>query len=259
MNRFHPFLKKINSKLDLPQTTKSSIILEISADLHDLYDFYLTQGLSEEEASQKAQEKIDVSDEALELLVAIHQSGFQKFLQNISQKIINRVEITALVIVVLALIVLTIQVITSSPFFSQVSLFVWPILGFSFIVFIIALIKYYELYLKKDHNLKRIRNGLTPILFFGGLIIFTGIFGYLFEIYQSGGYTISPGISFFFHLFTVTDSSQTLPHFLTALIRSSTVGMISLLMTIVICHIWFFLMNKIWKIEQAEYEFLLAE
>jgi hypothetical protein len=98
MNRFHPFLKNINSKPDLPQTTKSSIILEISADLHDLYDFYVTQGISEEEASQKAQEKIDVSDEALKQLVTIHQTGYQKILQNLSQKTINRFEIAALAI-----------------------------------------------------------------------------------------------------------------------------------------------------------------
>jgi len=259
MNRFLPFLKELNKKLDLPQTAKSTIILEISADLHDLYDFYLAQGLSEEEASQKAQEKIDVSDMALTQLVTIHQTGYQKFLQNLSQKIINRAEMAALVIIFLVLMVFTTQGITSSQFFNQMSLFVWPIQGLFFIIIIIALIKFYELYLKKDHHLRTIRKGMTAILFLGGSILFVGVFGYFFEIYRFGGYTILPAVSFFFTLFTVSDSPQMLPDFITALMRSSSLGMICLLLTVLTGLLWFTLMSKIWKIEHAEYEFLLAE
>ena len=49
---FVSLLKKINNKLDLPQNTKSKIILEIAADLEDLSNYYLTQGLSENEAKK---------------------------------------------------------------------------------------------------------------------------------------------------------------------------------------------------------------
>jgi len=45
MDNFKPILKEINSKLDLPQPTKSRIILEIAADLNDTFDTYKKQGL----------------------------------------------------------------------------------------------------------------------------------------------------------------------------------------------------------------------
>ena len=57
MTRFAPLLKSINDRLDLPQPTKSRIILEIAADLEDLYQFYQNQGMNESEAAQKAEEK----------------------------------------------------------------------------------------------------------------------------------------------------------------------------------------------------------
>lgn len=59
MNPFNPLLKRINDKLDLSQPAKSRIVLEIAADLEDLYRIYRDRGLSEEEALHKAQEKED--------------------------------------------------------------------------------------------------------------------------------------------------------------------------------------------------------
>ncbi len=47
MNRFAPLLKSINARLDLPQPTKSRIILEIASDLEDMYQFYQSQGPDE--------------------------------------------------------------------------------------------------------------------------------------------------------------------------------------------------------------------
>ena len=44
MKQFTPILKRINERLNLPQPTKSRIILEITCDLEDAYDFYLENG-----------------------------------------------------------------------------------------------------------------------------------------------------------------------------------------------------------------------
>jgi len=259
MNRFLSFLKKINNKLDLPQTTKSKIILEMAADLNDLYNYYLGEGLSEKEAIQKAHEKIDVSDEALKQLIEIHQTGFKIFLQSLSEKVVNRWERAMMALVVFMIVVISTWIISSSQFFKQASPFVWPILCFAFITVIIALTKFYHLYIKKDHNMKTLSAGMTFIFILGGLSLFVGMFGYFFEIYLSGGYTILPAVSLFINLFTLTSTANVMTDITDSLLRSSSVGMVGLLMTIFIGLIWFILMNKIWKIEQAECEFLLAE
>jgi len=70
MTQFTPILKRINERLDLPQPTKSRIILEIASDLEDTFRFYLQKGLDEQESFQKAEEKFDLYS---------YQSGFEIF------------------------------------------------------------------------------------------------------------------------------------------------------------------------------------
>ena len=72
MSRFHSVLSQTGERLHLPKATKSLILVEIAADLEDLFQHYLERGLSEEEAAAKAEEKVDMTDEALVELVQIH-------------------------------------------------------------------------------------------------------------------------------------------------------------------------------------------
>jgi hypothetical protein len=259
MNSFKPFLRRINEKLDLPQSTKSTIILEITADLNDLFEHYISEGFSEKEARQMAQEKMDISEEALLQLIELHQSGLKKLLQRLSLKSLARWEKGVLTIILLIVLAFFIPVMSSSTFFLQSSLFVWPILFFSFIALAISLRKVYELYVKQVHATKKLRNGMTLLWMLSGLSLFTGIFGYFFEIYQSGGYTILPAVNLFFHLFSFSDINHPHPNIIDMFLRSCSVGMVSLLMTVFIALLWFGLMTKIEKIERAEFEFLLAE
>ena len=73
MKKFTLFLKSINERLSLPQPLKSQILLEVAGDLEDVYEFYKNKGLNEQEAMQKAEEKLDLTDEALSELIRVHQ------------------------------------------------------------------------------------------------------------------------------------------------------------------------------------------
>ncbi|MFH1754248.1 MAG: hypothetical protein ABIA59_00965 [Candidatus Latescibacterota bacterium] len=53
MSRFEGLLKQINGKLDLPQPTKSRILLEIASDLDDMYRVFIQQGMSEQDAAER--------------------------------------------------------------------------------------------------------------------------------------------------------------------------------------------------------------
>ena len=54
MKQFTSLLKNLNSKIDLPQPKKSRMLLEIAADLNDMYNYYLAKGLTETEAVSRA-------------------------------------------------------------------------------------------------------------------------------------------------------------------------------------------------------------
>lgn len=72
MSRFNLFLHRTDERLALPKATRSQILVEVASDLEDLFQHYLKQGLSEEEAAARAEEMVDLSDEALTELVRIH-------------------------------------------------------------------------------------------------------------------------------------------------------------------------------------------
>ena len=50
MTRFRDILLRTSDRLELPQPVKSRILLEISADLEDIYDECVSRGMSGEEA-----------------------------------------------------------------------------------------------------------------------------------------------------------------------------------------------------------------
>ena len=52
MSRFAGVLKRVSDGLDLPQPTRSRILLEMAGDLQDLYEHHLGQGMDEERAAQ---------------------------------------------------------------------------------------------------------------------------------------------------------------------------------------------------------------
>ena len=75
MSRFNVFLHRTGERLALPKATRSLILVEIASDLEELFNHYVQQGLSEEEAAARAEEKVDMSDEALAELVRIHSDA----------------------------------------------------------------------------------------------------------------------------------------------------------------------------------------
>lgn len=58
MDPFKTLLININNKLELPQPTRSRIILEISADLNDAYHTFQSQGMSKKRGDRGCQTKI---------------------------------------------------------------------------------------------------------------------------------------------------------------------------------------------------------
>ena len=258
MKQFAPMLKNINERLDLPQPTKSRIILEIACDLEDAFNRYLAKGLSEQEAVKEAEERFDLTDESLDELKQIHQTFFKKLVDSISGRVRTRWERAALVMVFLFIIALSAKTIFTTNFLLQASKFTFPILGIFLITLLISCTKFYQLFIKKDHVISNVRSRLSSITVLGSINIFLGIFGYIFELFTADKTTMYSG--FFNSIITVIKLTDEL-FFKSAelIMRCASMAMVCTFVTITTALIYFILLNKIQKIEQAEAAFLLEE
>lgn len=260
MKHFVDVVQIINNKLDLPQPIKSRIILEIFADLEDMYQLYVQKGFNPMEAAKKAKEKIDLSSDALEQLINIHQSYFRKFLFKFSEQAQTLWERIILVVLFLIVTIAIIHAISTTPFLTNASLFIYPLMTIFICAILIVIYKIYQLFIKKDHEIPKLRIGMQALLSFSGISLFIGIFGYFVELFYAGDYALllETKMSFLITIFN--------PNFDTILfqitnwaIRSSEMMMMCFSVTIFSALAWFFLINKIINIEQSEIEYLLKQ
>ena len=187
MSRFAGVLRQVSDGLDLPQPTKSRILLEMGSDLEDAYRHHLEQGLSEEEAVRRAEDAFAVSDEALRHLAHIHLSGGQLADRLLSQ-IGSLWAKVLLVMWLLAALAIAGRVATTESFFEVVSPFLWPILGLAIATFAFSLWKLYEL-LRPSPDFRRLRLGLGTLLFIAAFSLAVSACGFFYHLrswaYQS--------------------------------------------------------------------------
>jgi hypothetical protein len=257
MNRFSPLLTEIYQKLDLPQPTKSEILLEIAADMEDLYETCIQEGLGEKDALARTAEKFQLDDTVIQDLVRVHQSAFKKWFDKLTARTQTRWERGVLVLTVLSIIILAGYAMIASEFFRTASRFVYPLSAIGLSILVIFLAKIYALYIKKDHNVRNLRKGLSLLLFLGVLNIFIGLWGYLIELYTIGSNSLLPGSSFITIICTVNPSAQQIRQITECLMKSSSVMLLCLFLMVVTVVFWYMLMTKIIKIEQAEADVLV--
>lgn len=256
MKQFNNLLNEINNKLNLPQPLKSRVILEIAGDMEEMYSTYVNRGLSEKEAESRTIDKFAVSDDTLEELTKIHLSAYQKWLDKLSQRAQTTWEHILLALICILVLYSFVQVASSTPFFNSASKFVYPILLTLISATILFTVKFYQLYIKKDHNLKNIRYGLDWMLYLCVTALFLGMTGYFGEMYLSSGSVQFLGPYFIISLLT---DSDTLHLSVEWMMRSSAMLMTCCASVMLILLFWFTLINKAGKIEEAEASILLDE
>ena len=192
MSRFAGVLKKISDGLDLPQPTRSRILLEMAGDLEDLYEHHRAQGLDEEQAARRAEDAFAASDEALKHLARIHVAD-GGLTDRVTRQVGSWWEKALLVIWLLGVILVANAVVTKVHFFVIISRFVWPIVGLAAAALVIAVWKLYELFLKKPTDPRRFRSGLGALLFLAGASLALAVCGffyhlrwYAFQVYDGG-------------------------------------------------------------------------
>ncbi|MHC4943677.1 MAG: hypothetical protein ACYTG7_11730 [Planctomycetota bacterium] len=244
MTRFISLLQRINDRLALPQPAKSRIILEIAADLTDLYDAYRARVLSEEEAVEQASKRIELSDQSLARLVEIHTSPIRRWMDRLSFSARALWEKFLFVLILLFILLAAGKEILTSRFFLHANVFIWPATVLSLVVLGLGIKKLYQLFIKKDHKQKTLRSGISALLFLGFANIFTGLFGFTWELY-------------FAMQRMQMDVDRAGDLFVQWLLGGTATMIFCLLAAIIAALIWFVLDSKASRIEQAEAAYLL--
>jgi len=261
MNRFTKTLNKINDRIKLPQPQKSRILLEISADLNDAYDYYIEKGIDEDEARKKAEEKFNLTDKSIKELKEMNQTIFRRFADRSSEYRFKIWEWLLLVIILGIIFYLSAHVMFSEKLFPDGSTYNWPILAIFVIGVLLFIYKIFSLYIKKDHNPVENRKGVIWLLVLGALSIYTSFLGYFIDLYvlSDTPFVFLNNIMLMTIVTNDMVTAQTLVH--TAIWFSDTMGMVMFgMFTGILCGIfWFVLEHKIIKIEIAESAYLLSE
>ncbi len=260
MNPFKPLLIKINTKLELPQPIKSRIILEIAADLEDAYQSFLHKGMTEQEAAEMAKQKFDLDNHSLHELIRVHQSSFRRWFDHLPTAAQTWWERLILVCLLLFVLISGGITIMNVPLIEEAGPFVWIIFILLIIATVVFLIKIYQIYIKKDHHLTNVKKGLPFLLFISGMTLISCMWGYYWQLYtfREYGHILETKMIYLLH---TTDESfpQVFTDLINWTIASSSFIMIGMLAAIVIGFMWYYLMIKVSKIEEAEAAILLGQ
>jgi hypothetical protein len=246
MSRFTGLLKRTAARLDLPQPAKSHVLLEMAADLEDLFAAYRERGLDEEEAARRVEEKFDASDDALNELVRLHRTALRRGMDRLAEQAEAPWEKLMLVALLLFVMAVTGKLLFSPSFFKDASLFVWPGLLIGIVAVGIFLVKTHQLFIKKDHALRRLRTGLPSLLLLACAALFNGVFGFFLGMQLSMARVAA-------------DIEAANSYVARWLVGSSVTMILSLLVAILAALFWFVLINKVKRTELAEAALLLED
>lgn len=93
MEKFRPALRRVAAELDLPRHARTELLLELSADLHAVYEHHRARGLPEEEAARRAEATVLGSSEVIRRLGRLHGSAWRGWPQELSARLSGGLEL----------------------------------------------------------------------------------------------------------------------------------------------------------------------
>lgn len=246
MNRFRDILSRVNGRLDLPQPRKSRILLELSGDLNDAFEACLERGMDEQEARRRVELMFDLSEEAIDELVRVHDSGLRKLIDAMSIEARTRWE-RALLVVLLAFIAFFAgRPILSTEPFVLAGPFAWPVAGLSVVALAATLVQVYRLHVRRIHDPRRLRSGPVWIVAAATGCLVSGFAGSSAELARAAR-AIAAG------------AERPLAIFIGGTLAASAVMVVALLAAILWAIIWSMLERSAGRIAEAEIAWLYEE
>ena len=259
MKELKEIFLKINEKLNVPQPVKSRILLEISTDMADLYEHYVSQGDIPSQAIKKVEERFELDDENLKELISLHQTPLKKLIDTFNLGKNASLKTIMLYILIAVIVGFCIYSIQTTPFFSQSSKYVYPVGLIGFLTLCIILGKFIQLYLIKDHTIKSLRKGMSVIILGISLAFLTGIIGFSRELYLTLHRVFVP-----LHdcIFKIAPENNFDPSVYREIVqwglRISSLMMVTIGVTLVLIILWLLVIRKIKTIEMFEAQNLIT-
>jgi len=245
MTDFADVLLPLRSRLPLPQPARTRVLLEVAADLTDMYEHYRESGLSEDDARSKAMETFIISDDALAELVRVHTSPVRRLLDRLSTQTLSRWERVVLAVIAGVLVLVVGQVVLRGEVFRVAGWLAWPALVCGVAGLVLGLVKFYQLYIKQDHELERARRGIDAIALFAGAQVLLGFLGVWF-----GLFLVARRLA--------ADVEGVTVHVFNWLMSSSALLAVSLTGALLTAIVWFWLARRVAAIADAEAVLLMG-
>ena len=248
VRRFVPALRRISGELHLPEPTKSRVLLEMAADLEALYEHYRARGLGEEEAARRAEEKVLASPEAVQHLVLVHTTGYQRWLSRASGRLRWGLDLVLFLAGVVPFLIISALVVAAQIEGTKDIPFLWTILPLGAAIVVLTMWKGFQLFIQRERSISRLHRGLFTLLFLGVIGPVVGAIACFVSLHRTAMMLMHMGADEPARLVAVDQ-----------VIRSGTLLSFGLLLGFGAGLVWFVLANRIAVIEQAESQRLLAE
>jgi hypothetical protein len=183
MNRFSDILTTTASRLTVPEPAHSRILLELAADMEDLFRAYVEKGHLEDEARAAVREHFDLSDEALRELARVHDTPIQGILNGLSSHAQSNWERLVLAVLVVGASLLLGRVVLQEGVIGASSVFVWPVVITALVALGFGVATGRRLFLGADSGLRTPSRGIGRILGLAVLQVFLGMVGIWVELY----------------------------------------------------------------------------
>lgn len=126
---FSTLIASVREQLNLPEPTRSRILLEIADDLGDLYRHHRNNGMTDLDARRRVEEAMQLSSQVMAEIVKVHASSYQRFLDNLSSQAQSRLERAVLLLLSLIVSLAVRSAAITGPVFVQAGSFLWPVLA----------------------------------------------------------------------------------------------------------------------------------
>ena len=245
MKRFADVLKQARDRLQVPEPARSRILLEMASDLEDSYQYYLSQGHAEDEATRRAEEAFATSEEALNHLARIHHSSRGGLAARVSGQAGAIWERILLLMLLAFEIWLAFKVLSNGSLFVHVSPFVWPIAGLALAAVGLTGWKLSQIFSRGGGDVRRLRSGLGVLLFCAGASLAVSGCGFLFHLQR------------FFRLNAGDAPESLFMKFAGWMIGISSLMTLGLLAAILIGLVWYALAGMVSRAEMREVDALI--
>lgn len=246
MKRFARVLSKARERLEIPEPSRTRVLLEMASDLEDSFEFHLSQGCDEAEAARRAEESFGTSEEALKHLTRIHESSIGGIQNRLSGQIGRSWEKVLLLVIVAFEIWAAVKIISHEAFFMFLSPFLWPIAALALAALGVTVWKLYQIFFQSGSDVRLLRSGLGSLLFFASASLAVTACGFLFHIQR------------FFRLNYEAAPEALFMNFAGWMATISFMMILGLLLAMLTALIWFVLINLATRSERRQVEELLG-